>query len=111
MIHNVNATLIPGAVTKFRLRVDAGTHVGNGLQVRISYDFNGTGTFGRIETYNYFATDDRNGYETYTQAAGLKGATGQLADMHNGTILVQIWDAIGTSPMTVDTADAQINTP
>ena len=31
--------------------------VGNGVQVRVSYDLTGDGSFDRVETYNYFATD------------------------------------------------------
>jgi hypothetical protein len=43
--------------------------------------------------------------------ARLLSATGQLADMRNGTIRVEIWNAIGNSPTTLDTADAYIDTP
>src|SRR6266480_1747636 len=44
-------------VTQFDLSLDSNMAVGNGTQVRISYDFTGDGTWDRAETYNYFPTD------------------------------------------------------
>ena len=41
-------------------------------QVRVSYDLTGNGSWDRVETYRYFATDPVAGYEHYTQAAGLR---------------------------------------
>ena len=59
-----------GGQTAFDLFLDAGTAVGNGVQARVSYDLTGNGTFDRVETYRYFATDPVPGYEHYTQTAG-----------------------------------------
>src|SRR5579859_7804218 len=67
-LSGLTGTFNSGA-TQFSLYVDAGTNVGNGVQVRVSYDFSGTGTWGRVETYHYFATDPVVGYENYTQAS------------------------------------------
>ncbi|MGX1838931.1 glycosyl hydrolase [Streptomyces diastaticus] len=91
----VNATLKAGASTAFRLRVDAGTAVGLGQQARVSYDLTGDGTFDRIETYAYFATDPVPGWEEYTHARGLKSATGTLGDLRGGTVRLEVWNAIG----------------
>ncbi|MFF5503421.1 glycosyl hydrolase [Streptomyces roseolus] len=103
---NVTGTLTPGAATAFRLAVDAGTAVGLGQQVRVSYDLTGDGTFERTETYHYFATDPVPGWERYDQGRGLKSATGTLGDLRGGTVLVELWSAIGNGPSTVRTGTA-----
>ncbi|MDP9791660.1 endoglucanase Acf2 [Catenuloplanes nepalensis] len=87
-----------GGSTAFDLFLDAGTNVGNGTQVRVSYDLTGDGSFDRVETYRYFATDPVGGYEHYTQAAGLASASGTLGNLRNGTIRVEVWSAIGNGP-------------
>jgi endoglucanase Acf2 len=86
-----------GAATTFDLWVDSGTGVGNGIQVRVSYDLTGNGSWDRVETYNYFATDPVAGWEHYTQAAGLSSVTGALGNLANGTVRVEVWSAIGSS--------------
>ncbi|GHA92611.1 glycosyl hydrolase [Streptomyces termitum] len=103
---NVTGALTPGAATSFRLAVDAGTAVGLGQQVRISYDLTGDGTFERTETYHYFATDPVPGWERYDQARGLKSATGTLGDLRGGTVRLEVWSAIGNGPATVRTGSA-----
>src|SRR5262245_12994601 len=65
-----------GGAPTFDLFLDAGSAVGNGTQVRISYDLTGNGSWDRLETYHYFATDPVPGFEHYTQAAGLASTTG-----------------------------------
>nr|MDT0658687.1 glycosyl hydrolase [Micromonospora sp. DSM 115978] len=85
----------------FALHVDAGGAVGAGIQARISYDASGSGTFGRVETYRYFATDPVPGTETYTQSAGLHSSTGNLAAMNRGCVKLELWNAIGNAPTTV----------
>ncbi|MEU8257365.1 glycosyl hydrolase [Micromonospora inaquosa] len=90
-----------GGQTAFDLFVDAGTAVGNGVQVRISYDLTGNGSWERVETLRYFATDPVPGYEHYTQNAGLSSATGTLGTLSNGTVRVEVWSAIGNNPSTV----------
>jgi endoglucanase Acf2 len=87
--------------TAFDLYLDAGTAVGNGVQVRLSYDLTGDGTFDRVETYRYFATDPIAGYEHYTQNSGLLSASGTLGALSNGTVKVEVWSAIGTNPSTL----------
>ncbi|MGC4768357.1 glycosyl hydrolase [Micromonospora sp. DT44] len=90
-----------GAQTAFDLFVDAGTAVGNGTQVRVSYDLTGNGSWDRTETWRYFATDPVTGYEHYTQSAGLASATGTLGTLSNGTVRVEVWSAIGNNPTTL----------
>ncbi|MEV4389239.1 glycosyl hydrolase [Micromonospora sp. NPDC049580] len=87
-----------GAQTTFDLFLDAGTAVGNGVQVRVSYDLTGNGSWDRTETWRYFATDPVPGYEHYTQNAGLASATGTLGTLSNGTVRVEVWSAIGNNP-------------
>ncbi|MFF0821214.1 glycosyl hydrolase [Micromonospora haikouensis] len=90
-----------GGQTAFDLFLDAGTAVGNGVQVRLSYDLTGNGSWERVETYRYFATDPIPGYEHYTQAAGLHSSSGTLGNLANGTVKVEVWSAIGGSPSTL----------
>ncbi|MGC4856598.1 glycosyl hydrolase [Micromonospora sp. DT4] len=90
-----------GAQTAFDLFLDAGTAVGNGVQVRVSYDLTGNGSWDRTETWRYFATDPVVGYEHYTQSAGLASATGTLGTLSNGTVRVEVWSAIGNNPTTL----------
>ncbi|WP_431783561.1 glycoside hydrolase family 16 protein [Streptomyces chumphonensis] len=97
-----------GGTTAFDLFVDAGTTVGNGQQVRISYDRTGDGSWERSETYHYFATDPVPGFEHYTAERGLHSATGALGDMVNGTVRVEVWNAIGTGPSTLGTGDRSV---
>jgi endoglucanase Acf2/predicted small secreted protein len=95
-ITGVNATYNGGA-TQFNLFVDSKTGVGNGVQVQVLYDFTGSGTFGRVETYHYFPTNDTVGFESYTQAQGLESSSGTFAKLSNGTVEIKVWNAIGTS--------------
>ncbi|TFE58446.1 glycosyl hydrolase family protein [Streptomyces sp. ICN441] len=90
-----------GGTTQFDLFVDAGTTVANGQQVRVSYDRTGDGTWDRTETYHYFATDPVPGYEHYTQARGLRSATGTHGDLRNGKVRIEVWNAIGNGASTL----------
>ncbi|MDB1089817.1 glycosyl hydrolase [Streptomyces sp. ACA25] len=101
-LENVTGSLTSGGTTDFRLHVDAGTHVGNAPQARVSYDLTGNGTFDRVETYRYFATDPVPGWEEYAASrAGVRSATGTLADLRAGTVRLEIWNAIGNGPSQV----------
>ena len=90
-----------GGSAAFDLAVDAGTAVGSASQVRISYDLTGNGSFDRVETYRYFATDPVAGYEHYTQDRQLLSATGTMGELSRGTVKVEVWNAIGNQPTTL----------
>ena len=90
-----------GGSAAFDLAVDAGTSVGSASQVRISYDLTGNGSFDRVETYRYFATDPIPGYEHYTQDRQLLSATGTMGALSRGTVKVEVWNAIGNQPTTL----------
>jgi hypothetical protein len=92
---------LSGEATEFDLSVDAGLNVGHATQVRISYDLTGDGTWDRVETYRYFATDAVGGYEHYTQSTGPTVATGKLTSLSNGRIMVEVWNAIGANATTL----------
>lgn len=77
----------------------------NGSQVRVSYDLTGNGSWDRVETYFYFATDPVAGWEHYTQGSGLKSATGSLGAFSNGKVQVEIWNAIGNGTTTLGRAN------
>ncbi|MFG1608848.1 glycosyl hydrolase [Actinoplanes sp. NPDC049265] len=97
----LNLAYRSGAATAFDFSVDSGTSVGNATQVRVSYDLTGNGSFDRVETYRYFATDPVTGWERYTQAVGSVTTTGTLGNLTGGTVKVEIWSAIGSAPSTV----------
>ena len=69
--------------------------------MRISYDLTGNGSFERVETYRYFATDPVTGYEHYTQDRQLLSGTGTMGNLSRGTIKVEVWNAIGNQPSTL----------
>lgn len=92
-----------GGATAFALAVDAGTSLANGPQMRVSYDFDGDGSFERVETFGYFPTDAAVGWESYTEAQGLHSERGAFADFAGGSIRVEIWNAIGQGDITVAT--------
>ncbi|MDH2387288.1 glycoside hydrolase family 16 protein [Streptomyces sp. HNM0663] len=94
-----------GGSTEFDLFLDAGSVVANGQQIRVSYDRTGDGTWDRTETYHYFATDPVPGYEHYTQARGLKSATGSHGDLAGGRVRIEVWSAIGNAPSTLGTGN------
>jgi hypothetical protein len=102
-ISGLTGTYNSAQQTQFALFLDAGTRVANGTQIRISYDFNGDGVYDLVVTYRYFAEDNRVGWEVYTQAAGVKSMTGSFANFTNGSIKVEIWNAIGTAPVSLRT--------
>jgi hypothetical protein len=84
--------------------VDAGAHAGDAIQARVSYDFTGDGTFDRVETYRYFATNDLSGWEGYSQAQGLLSASGSFANLSNGRIRIEVWTALGTQAIQLRTS-------
>ncbi|MFJ4965775.1 glycosyl hydrolase [Streptomyces sp. NPDC088729] len=102
-IRKVDGKVAPGAATAFRLRVDAGRTVGLAPQVRVGYDLTGDGSFDRTETFRYFATDPVAGWEEYTQAVGVREAAGSLGDLRNGTVRLEIWNALGNGASQVQT--------
>lgn len=95
--------------TQFSLYLDSLTAVANGVQARVSYDFTGDGTYDRIETYNYFPTDPVNGYELYSQGQGLKSSSGAFANLNNGRVKVEVWNAIGNNTSLIRTSATSAN--
>ncbi|WP_165984923.1 glycoside hydrolase family 16 protein [Streptomyces sp. YIM 98790] len=98
--HNVSGSYT-GGQTAFDLFVDAGTTVANGQQIRVSYDRTSDGSWDRVETFHYFATDPVPGWEHYTHTAGLKSSSGSHGTMSGGRVRVEVWSAIGNGTSTV----------
>ena len=105
----VNATYNSAQTTQFSLYVDSVAAVGNGIAARISYDFTGDGTYDRIEVYNYFATDPVTGYELYNQTRGQASATGTFANLANGKVRLEVWNAIGNNTDLIRTSATSAN--
>jgi endoglucanase Acf2/chitodextrinase len=103
-VSGVSGTYDSTKTTGFNMYLDAGANVADGSQVRISYDFTGDGTYDRLETYNYFATNDIVNWELYSQARGLKSASGTFGNLSNGRIRLEIWNAIGTHTVALRTS-------
>ncbi|MFH9179276.1 hypothetical protein [Streptomyces albogriseolus] len=77
----------------------------------MSYDLTGDGTFERVETFRYFATDPVPGHEEYRGSrAGLQSATGTLGDMSRGTIRVEVWNAIGNGTASLGVGSGSVLT-
>lgn len=104
VVSGVTGTYDSTKATGFSVYLDAGANVADGSQVRISYDFTGNGSYDRLETYNYFATNDVVNWEQYTQARGLKSATGTFSNLSNGRVRIEIWNAIGTHAVSLRTS-------
>jgi hypothetical protein len=99
-----------GGSTSFQLAVDAGEAVGSATQLRISVDLTGDGSWDRVETYRYFATDPVPGAEQYTQSAELLEADGAWGDLVNGVVRVEVWAALGNAPSTLELGEASFVT-
>lgn len=97
-----------GGAASFDLAVDAGTTVGDAVQLQISYDCTGDGSWDRVETYRYFATDPIPGWEHYTQSMGTASTGGAACDLVNGTVQAKVWGALGTSATTLGTGDLSV---
>lgn len=90
-----------GGSVAFGLPLDAGPGVGNGTQLRLSFDFDGNGATDRTESFQYFETNNLAGWESYSQARGLNGSSGFYSDFTGGSVTAEIWNAIGHSPVTL----------
>ena len=100
-----------GGTTGFDLAVDAGQTVGAATQVRVSYDLTGDGSWDRVETYRYFATDPESGIEQYTSDVGLLSEQGQLGELIGGVVQLEIWSALGEGGTTLDLANSVVLLP
>uniref|UniRef100_UPI001AD6EE64 fibronectin type III domain-containing protein n=1 Tax=Streptomyces marokkonensis TaxID=324855 RepID=UPI001AD6EE64 len=110
-VENVKGDLKAGSATAFTFKVDAGTSVGHAQQARVSYDLTGDGTFDRVETFRYFATDPVPGWEEYSSARqGLHSASGTLGDLDGGTVRVEVWSALGNGPSTLQVGTGSVLT-
>ncbi|MDW4906385.1 glycosyl hydrolase [Streptomyces sp. ADMS] len=110
-VKNVKGALKAGSGTAFTFKVDAGTSVGYAQQARVSYDLTGDGTFDRVETFRYFATDPIPGWEEYSSARqGLRSASGTLGDLDGGTVRVEVWSALGNGPSALQVGTGSVLT-
>ncbi|TXK85002.1 glycosyl hydrolase [Paenibacillus sp. N3.4] len=109
LITGLNGTYDATKATGFNLFIDAGTNVGDGVQVQVQYDFTGHGIWDRTETYNYFATNPVIDWENYMQSQGLKSAVGSFANLVNGNVQIKVWNAIGSTSTTLRTNASSAN--
>ena len=91
-----------GGATAFDLFVDAGTAVANGIQVRVSYDLTGNGSWDRVETYRYFATDPVAGLGAlHPGRRACSPPPGRSATCPTAQVKVEVWSAIGNGTTTL----------
>lgn len=117
-IKNVNGVYNGGQIN-LDLLVNAvdgqGSHIGNAVQARISIDHNGGGKFDYVNTVNFMPLDgDINNSEHYTQNEERgTGASeiGQLQNLNNATIKVEVWKPFGTGDVAVKSGLSQITLP
>lgn len=104
-ITGLTGTFVPGGVTQFRLFVDAGNVAQTAVQVRVSYDFTGDGTWDRFDQYHYYAVNDVAGWEDLAQDSrdGLAFSVGAFAALTNGNVQIEVWSALGNSPVQLRT--------
>ena len=96
-INNLNGTYIADGETQFKLYLDALNSMANGTQLKVSYDFNGDDVFDLTDIYNYFPTNDATDWEEYNQSRGIESHNGTFADMQNGKVKIEVWNAIGNN--------------
>jgi hypothetical protein len=100
-----------GGATSFTVAVDSGSVVGNAVQLRVSYDLTGDGSWDRVETYRYFATDPVPGPENYTESIGLSSSKGDFGNLAGGSVRVEIWSALAggaTNPVVGTTSSVTL---
>ena len=100
-----------GTALGFVFPVDSGTAVANAVQVQFRFDFQGDGSFDRVETYHYFPTDDRPGVEFYDEKRGLLRVIGDYADLVGGTVEVEFWSPIGRASSVVEAEGSVMSWP
>lgn len=101
-----------GQTTRFELPVDAGRAIATAVQARLSYDFEGDGSWDRIEMWRYFPNDDRDGWESYRESQGLAYADGSWADLRSGRVQLELWSALGLDSTRVQLGSgAQLRLP
>jgi len=92
----------------FVIPIDAGQNIGSGTQLRMSADLTGDGTWDRVETFHYFATDPLPGAELYTQDFGILSSKGEWGDLRGGIVQVEIWSTLGDNGSTIELGDASV---
>src|SRR3989338_6522158 len=93
-----------------------GSAVGNAVEARISIDTNGDGKFDFIKTMNFFPLDPATEqYEHYlaSEAGRSSGEStiGQLQNLNDATIKVDVWKSFGSGDVTVQTGASNITLP
>jgi hypothetical protein len=94
-------TYINGSETSFKFQIDGGSSVGSSSSCEISYDFDGDGSWDRIELYDIFSTDPVDlVFENWTSSLNTtQNVTGSFSNFLGGSIRVRVWSAFGEAPM------------
>jgi hypothetical protein len=93
-----------------------GSAAGNSAQARVSIDNDSDGRVDFSQTYNFIPLDaDESGTENYQQneSRGIGAETfGELGDLNNATVTVELWQAFGLGDVTLSTgSDSYIDLP
>jgi endoglucanase Acf2 len=90
--------------------------VGDGVQMRVSIDSDADGRSDYQQTFNFIPLDgDKNSFEVYAQDEGRGNGSssyGELGDITNGSIKVEIWKTFGDWDVEIKTGtDSNITLP
>ena len=78
---------------RFELYLDSHSHACKDLQLEVRYDFDGDQKVDRVEVYRHFATDNKDGWEVYSQAQGLDSVQGEMRDFTGGRVTARLLNA------------------
>ena len=79
--------------TRFQLHLDSQERSCPNLQLQLSYDFEGDGRVDRVERYRPFATDNRPGWQVFSEQIGLREAQGEMRDFEGGKLVAIVLNA------------------
>lgn len=79
--------------TRFQLHLDSQTRSCPNLQLQLSYDFEGDGRVDRVERYRPFSTDNRPGWQVFSEQIGLREVQGEMRDFEGGKLVAMVLNA------------------
>ena len=94
--------------TVFDLSAGPRVLVGNGTRVSVSYDLTGDGTWDRVETFRYSATEPG---VVERHAVGLEAADGRLGLLDGGAVRIAVWNGLGLDPGSLEAGGAHVRLP
>jgi hypothetical protein len=99
----LNGTYNAASAVKWNIPVTS-NGTGDGIAIKISYDFDGDGKIDRTELYDWFATDASNTtIENYGTKKLISATGAPMQNMANGSVKVELWNANGSHDVSINT--------